>query len=569
MDNNQLPNSQSPAIQTGSPLPPTQSSVWPRSFFSTLWFKLIAGLSGFLLLGGIIFLLLKVLPLEIYLQQWANYSGQGYTLEYPSKWQQSATQDFEVVFLGPKKDDFAPNLGINKINSSSTLEELVKATEQEQQKQYRNFQLISEKKLTVSSLPAVRETYNWFDQQYSLEVTQIQQYFIIDNVFYTLNATDLRKNFPKTKAIFERMMDSFKLTNVPSSGSHSEDLEIAKYDKDSDGNGIPDFVETALGYDPLVDDCARDLNTNCGLGETGQSQAKERNTLLILDSSGSMALILGKETRMSVAKSVIKDWITKFKENENLGLMVYGHKGSNSAKDKAVSCQGIDLFYPLQKVDKEKFNQAIDSFSPNGWTPIAASFLKAEKEVFAGHENEINRILLVSDGIETCDGNPVQAAEELKQSNIAVVIDVIGFNVDSGARDQLKQVAQVTEGKYYDANTKEEFWGALDQWSKNFWLLKDESKCLTWSYLDLENCIRGFAWGTIPTNKYFKKGALNYLTGEYCLNLEKQGKKLESQKCLETRDKIMKVSEEQKKKIEAEYEAKRQQNLKEQETNKK
>lgn len=58
-------------------------------------------------------------------------------------------------------------------------------------------------------------------------------------------------------------------------------------------------------------------------------------------------------------------------------------------------------------------------------------------------------MILVTDGIETCDGDPLAAARELKRSGIAVTVDVVGFDVaDSSEGEALRRVAEVTGGEY-------------------------------------------------------------------------------------------------------------------------
>ena len=49
---------------------------------------------------------------------------------------------------------------------------------------------------------------------------------------------------------------------------------------------------------------------------------------------------------------------------------------------------------------------------------------------------------MISDGVETCDGDPVQAAKDLHNSNLNVTVNVIGFDVDQDGRKQLKETAQ-------------------------------------------------------------------------------------------------------------------------------
>jgi uncharacterized protein YdcH (DUF465 family) len=227
----------------------------------------------------------------------------------------------------------------------------------------------------------------------------------------------------------------------------------AEWSVDSDGNAIPDLLETELGADPLTDQCAAE---QCGEGTLGADfLLKERNTLLMLDSSGSMAADGGGGfNKLDTAKMALNRYVQVVSGVYNLGFLVYGHKGNNTDAGKAESCVGIDLLAPLGQLQRENFEGILAQFQPTGWTPIAASLTKAG-EAFAGKEDANNRIILVSDGIETCEGDPVSVARQLHEGGLALTIDVLGYGVaeDSPDAQQLRQIAEVTGGTYYDAQT--------------------------------------------------------------------------------------------------------------------
>ncbi|HLU21209.1 MAG TPA: VWA domain-containing protein [Bacillaceae bacterium] len=173
------------------------------------------------------------------------------------------------------------------------------------------------------------------------------------------------------------------------------------------------------------------------------------NVEIILDASGSMAAYLGGETMMNLAKDSIRSFAASLPNDAKVGLRVYGHKGTGSQEDKAMSCDSSELFYEIQSYDEKKLNNALDQFEPSGWTPIAESLIRAQKDLQGlDGENNTNVIYLVSDGVETCDGDPVKAAQELANSSISPLINVIGFNVDSEGQQQLKAVAEAANGTY-------------------------------------------------------------------------------------------------------------------------
>jgi hypothetical protein len=234
---------------------------------------------------------------------------------------------------------------------------------------------------------------------------------------------------------------------------------------DGDGDGAPDFLETDLGFNPNGLDC---VSRTCGSGARGaELLRRERNTLLMLDSSGSMAGRVGGETKLDAAKGALRRYVATVSGLVNLGFLVYGHEGNNTEAGKAESCRGIDLLDPIGEAEPQTFGQTLDRFQPTGWTPIAAALREAER-AFEGREDATNRIVLVSDGIETCGGDPVAVARALHDRGFAVEIDVIGFDIAQGSADarQLREIARVTGGTYYDAKTAQDLNDYFDQQGK-------------------------------------------------------------------------------------------------------
>ncbi|MBO8164396.1 MAG: VWA domain-containing protein [Brevibacillus sp.] len=188
------------------------------------------------------------------------------------------------------------------------------------------------------------------------------------------------------------------------------------------------------------------------------------NVEIILDASGSMAGKIGEKTKMQLAKEAIKEFAQSLPEGANVSLRVYGHKGSNADEHKELSCSSSELVYPLQPYHAEKIEAALEQFEPTGWTSIAGSLRLAQYDM-AGlkADQNTNVIYLVSDGIETCDGDPVAMAKELSQSEIMPLLNVIGFDVNADGQKQLKAIAQAAEGLYANVTNQEQFKEELER----------------------------------------------------------------------------------------------------------
>lgn len=210
-----------------------------------------------------------------------------------------------------------------------------------------------------------------------------------------------------------------------------------------------DYSECELNLTPPEDLCPKPKFL--------KAHGYQLNIELILDASGSMAGAAGGQSKLAAAQDVLTDFVGNLPASANVALRVYGHKGSNSEADKAASCQGSELLMPFQPLDQAAFTSAIRSFKPTGWTPIALSLQRASDD-FASltSDNATNMIILVSDGIETCGGDPVAAARALHESDIGAIVHIVGFDVDAKAAAQLKSAAKAGGGNYYDAHNAAE-----------------------------------------------------------------------------------------------------------------
>ncbi|WP_051556308.1 VWA domain-containing protein [Alkalihalobacterium bogoriense] len=215
-------------------------------------------------------------------------------------------------------------------------------------------------------------------------------------------------------------------------------------------------------------------------------QFKEQiNVLVVLDVSGSMRNEIDGKPMMDIAKEAIQEFTSNLPEKANVGLRVYGHEGKSTGADKSQSCQSTELVYDIQPLKQSEFDSILHQFEPTGWTPIALSLEEAMKdfEKFPGEENT-NLVYVVSDGIETCDGNPEAAAKALADSNIQPIINVIGFNVDMDGQQHLREIAEAGNGLYTNAGNEEQLKDAFEQAEE---LIRQWEQWLSGNKIDARN----------------------------------------------------------------------------------
>jgi hypothetical protein len=172
----------------------------------------------------------------------------------------------------------------------------------------------------------------------------------------------------------------------------------------------------------------------------------DRSVLLILDASGSMnARLPNGETRIGVAQRAIKGVAGFVPAQAQLSLRMYG--AQSAAREK--NCQDTNLAVPFGPASTSggAITTMVDGVKAQGYTPIAYSLQQATGDFPASARERV--IVLVSDGKETCQGDPVVAAKALAAKGITV--HTVGFIVDTAARGQLQAIAQTTGGTYFDA----------------------------------------------------------------------------------------------------------------------
>ncbi|MFD1020906.1 vWA domain-containing protein [Thalassobacillus hwangdonensis] len=222
-------------------------------------------------------------------------------------------------------------------------------------------------------------------------------------------------------------------------------------------------VETFIKFDPTVN------VDKTGVDEEveGPQATSGTHFAILLDASGSMGETADGSTRMEVAKQAIDQFIGQLPENGTVSLRVYGHEGTGSDADKEKSCASTEMLYS-GKIDQSKISDALSSINPAGWTPIARAIEESQADIPENASSAVTYV--VSDGIETCDGNPVAAAKKLSEAEIQPIINIIGFQVDNEAQQQLQEVASAGGGTFTYASSKHE----LDEyWNEEYDRLQD------------------------------------------------------------------------------------------------
>jgi hypothetical protein len=200
------------------------------------------------------------------------------------------------------------------------------------------------------------------------------------------------------------------------------------------------------------------LPINAAPAENGRSIA------LVLDASGSMkARLPDGATRIEAAKTAVADVIGKLPAETRLAFRVYGHQSPTQRRD----CKDTALLVPFDSVanNKSAVLEASRGVQAQGYTPITYVLKLAAEDL--ARENASSRVVvLVSDGQETCEGDPCATAKALAEADAKLVVHAIGIGVSTAARFQLQCIANMARGAYFDANTEAELARVLGEASE-------------------------------------------------------------------------------------------------------
>lgn len=173
---------------------------------------------------------------------------------------------------------------------------------------------------------------------------------------------------------------------------------------------------------------------------------------IVLDASGSMAKEIGGQTMMDIAKTSIAEVLNHLPKNAKVGLRVFGHLGNNTDTGRTESCAANELIYPIETLNAEGIIKALAPVEPTGWTSIADSIKNGGDDLSQfKDENVLNILYIITDGIETCGGDPVEAARALQNNGTDIVLGIIGFNVNATQDALLKKIAEAGHGYYANA----------------------------------------------------------------------------------------------------------------------
>lgn len=176
--------------------------------------------------------------------------------------------------------------------------------------------------------------------------------------------------------------------------------------------------------------------------------------IFIYDASGSMWGQMEGKTKMEIAVDVLSTTVNKLPENQNVGLVAYGHR-------KKGDCEDVETLVSMENNSKGKITSSLKSIKPLGMTPLAYSATQVIDGLRLSKKKAT--IILLTDGIESCNGNICDVINKAKKEGIDFKLHIVGFGLKAGETEQLKCAAKAGDGNYFDAADASGLGEALNQ----------------------------------------------------------------------------------------------------------
>jgi len=183
-------------------------------------------------------------------------------------------------------------------------------------------------------------------------------------------------------------------------------------------------------------------------GAQKKPQPRPTRILFVFDASRSMIAKYQNVTRMDGAKELFNKFIDTLAKNKTyqFALRMYGH----TVKYPPGDCKDSKLLVPFGPDNLSLIKQKVSAAKPTGITPIEHSLTEAANDFKDAKANNI--VIIITDGIEECGGDPCKARQKLVEKGIVFKPFIIGIGLSP---EQIKTFECV--GNYYNAEDESTF----------------------------------------------------------------------------------------------------------------
>ena len=191
-----------------------------------------------------------------------------------------------------------------------------------------------------------------------------------------------------------------------------------------------------------------------GFAQIKTNTAVKTRILFMMDASGSMTNNWSTSNRFKISKTVIAAMADSLQKNPNIemGLRVFGSMSPLSVHD----CKDSRIETPIRPNNASNIKLKLNALNAKGITPIAYALEQCAYDFVGSNEKCRNIVILITDGIESCEGNACEVSKRLQQKGIILQPFIIGLGLSTEAAATFDCI-----GRYDDAQDEIGFRKAL------------------------------------------------------------------------------------------------------------
>jgi len=187
------------------------------------------------------------------------------------------------------------------------------------------------------------------------------------------------------------------------------------------------------------------------VGTAARAEPASR-TIVVMDGSGSMWGQIDGRAKLEIARDAVAEVVGALPDGQEIGLIAYGHRTKGDCGDIE------ELVAPAPGAGPEVV-AAVRAMRFVGKTPLSEAVRRAGEAL--RYTEASARVVLVTDGIETCGGDPCALGAALARDGLDFTAHVVGFGLTEAEGAAVACLAEATGGRYLAADDAASLGAAL------------------------------------------------------------------------------------------------------------
>ncbi len=194
----------------------------------------------------------------------------------------------------------------------------------------------------------------------------------------------------------------------------------------------------------------------CAATPVAAQDASPGRAMIVFDGSGSMWGQIDGKAKIVTARETLAEVAGRLPASLQVGLIAYGH-------NRKGDCSDIETLVPTgpAATQASALVASVRALNPKGKTPLTEAVRRAAGEL--RYQEDKATVILITDGIETCEADPCAVATELESLGIDFTAHVIGFGLSDEESRQVSCLADNTGGLFLNASNASDLTQALQQ----------------------------------------------------------------------------------------------------------